>query len=144
MDANPLIGVWSLVSDVARSSTGQQVFPLGEDPTGQLIYSPTGHVAVTMARRGRPRFASPDTLAGTDEEIKEAFMGFEAYAGTYDVDLEAGTVTHHIQVSKYPNSEDTSQLRHFKLSEGILELVTPPILGHGQEWVLTLSWRRLA
>jgi hypothetical protein len=52
MDANPLIGVRSLVSDVARSLTGQQVFPLGEDPTGQLIYSQTGHVAVTMARRG--------------------------------------------------------------------------------------------
>jgi hypothetical protein len=102
MDTNPLIGVWSLVSDVARSSTGQQAFPLGEDPTGQLIYSQTGHVAVTMGRRGRPQFASPDALAGTDEEIKEAFMGFEAYAGTYDVDLEAGT-----QVSRRKNEAES-------------------------------------
>ncbi len=143
MNTNPFIGVWSLESLVERSMTDQQVSPWGEDPVGQLIYSSTGHMSVTYMRRGRRQFTSPDITAGTNEEIREAFLTFDAYAGTYDVNLEAGTVTHHVKVSRHPNQNGISLLRHFKLSGDTLKLVTPPMLLRGQEWILTLTWRRV-
>ena len=61
-----------------------------------------------------------------------------------DVDLEAKTVTHHLQVCKFPNWEDSNQVRHFRLSGDILELVSEPILLDGREWVVTLSWQRVS
>ncbi len=84
------------------------------------------------------------TLGGTPEEIKQAFEGFDAYAGTYEFDEASGTATHHAEVARFPNWEGTSQLRYARLVDGSLHLGTPPISALGQEWVLSLVWRRAA
>jgi len=137
-----LIGAWSLESAIAKGTKGDELLPLGETPGGLLIYTASGHMATVLMARGRPKFASGDLRGGTTEEIKQAFEGFDAYAGTYKVDLEAGTVTHHAEVARFPNWEGTAQVRHMQLHGDRLHLSTTPISVLGQEWVVSLSWRR--
>lgn len=144
MSENLLQGVWSLASFVVRNGGGEQRRPFGERPVGQLIYTASGHMAVALMKTGRPHFQSADLYGGTDEELRAAFEGFDAYAGTYVVEGEASRVTHHLQVSRMPNLEDSKQVRYFNLAGDELELSTPPFQAKGQEWVGTLTWHRVA
>ena len=141
MHSEDLIGTWELESFVARGSNGAEAFPFGESPRGFLTYTTTGHVAAVLMRSGRTKFASRDLRGGTPDEIKEAFDGFDAYAGTFTFDENTGTVTHSAEVSRLPNWEGTAQLRYAKLIDGHLHLDTPPFLVVGQEWVSSLAWR---
>ena len=99
-------------------------------------------MAVVFMSSGRPKFASGDPLSGTIEEIKQAFEGFDAYAGTYECDETSGTVTHHVKIARFPNWESSAQVRYLRFVDGSLHLGTPPIPALGQEWVLSLAWRR--
>lgn len=98
--------------------------------------------AVVMAS-GRPRSSSGDQRGGTPDEIRHAFEGFDAYAGTYEMDEESGTITHRAQVARFPNWEGTAQVRYATLVDGKLHLATPPVLAEGQDWIATLTWRRV-
>jgi hypothetical protein len=144
MHSEDLIGTWELESCIAKGSSGAQVFPYGESPRGFLTYTASGHMAAVIMRSGRTKFASRDVRGGTPEEIKEAFDGFDAYAGLFTFDEKTGTVTHSAEVSRLPNWEGTAQLRYAKLFDGHLHLDTPPVLAEGQEWVVSLAWRRAA
>ena len=143
MSKVPLEGVWSLVSYTARSASGEEALPFGEEPMGRLIYTPTGHVSATLCRTPRPRFASADRKMGTDGELRVASDGFDAYAGTYEIDAATNRVVHHVALSSWPNIMGTDQVRYFALDNEDLVLTTPPMLSRGSAWVLTLKWRRL-
>jgi hypothetical protein len=144
MDNGQIAGSWDLVSMVATSRRGDEFLPYGEQPAGRLVYTAGGDVAVTLMRTGRPAFARGDRFSGTHEEVQAAFAGFDAYAGTYRVDAEQGAVTHHIELSLFPNWEGTTQLRYFQSEGERLILRTPPIAALGQEWVLDIVWQRRA
>jgi hypothetical protein len=126
LSTDSVIGTWSLVSMIARSSNGDEFFPYGENPDGMIIYTASGDVAVVLMRAGRANFASGDLLGGTAAEIKEAFEGFDVYGGSYEVDLENGTVTHHLQVARFPNWVGSAQVRYFEHQGDQLSLSTPP------------------
>ena len=138
-----LVGTWTLLSFKAKSSAGDERHPHGTNPVGQLVYTAEGYMSVVMSRSNRPKFASADLVGGTPEEVRQAFEGLEAYAGTYEVDAARGTVTHHLAVCRYPNWEGQSQLRHFELSGDHLVLSTPPMTARGAQWVYTLVWQRM-
>ena len=142
MSNESVVGTWSLVSMTAKSSKGDEFYPYGENPAGMIIYSDSGDVAVVLMRVNRSKSVSGDLLGGTPEEIKEAFEGFDAYGGTYEVDMEKGVVIHHIEVGRFPNWEGTAQVRHFKLLGNQLLLSTPPIFALGQEWAVHAVWER--
>ena len=135
-----LVGTWKLLSAIARNPNEDTVYPFGKNPFGRLMYDTNGNVSVFIMRKGRSKFFSGDPMGGTAEEIKEAFEGFLAYCGTYKIDQDKGTITHHIEGDKFPNWEGTDQLRFFRLSGNQLTLNTPPILAWGKEWVLCLIW----
>jgi hypothetical protein len=97
-----------------------------------------------LMRHGRSKFVSGDPFGGTSEELKEAFEGFDAYCGTYELDIENGKVTHHVEGAHFPNWEGTDQKRFFELSDDRLVIKTPPIPALGTEWVLSLVWDRAA
>lgn len=142
MHSEDLVGTWLLESFTAKSSNGVEVFPFGDSPSGLLIYTASGHMAAVVMSSGRSKFASDDIRGGTPEEIKQAFEGFDAYAGTYQLDEEHGTVIHYVEVARFPNWEGTAQARFAKLIGSNLLLDTPPVTAFGQEWVASLAWRR--
>ena len=139
-----LFGSWKLVSIYSKSTTGEVLDTFGEDPAGMLIYDPKGYVSVVMTRRGRSKFASEDMFGGSPEEINEAFESFEAYYGTFCVDADERTVTHHLEACRYPNWEGTDQVRHFELEGDALSLFTQPIKAWDDEWVVYVTWTRIS
>jgi hypothetical protein len=137
-----LVGAWKLVSFEARSSNGEVSYPYGRNAFGMLMYDAGGNVFVLLMRRDRPKFASDDLWRGTPEEIKAAFEGFVAYCGTYEVDEEKGTVTHHVEGSHFPNWAGTDQVRLFKCSGDQLTLSTPPTPLGGRQSTVHFIWAR--
>lgn len=103
MDSKSVVGRWKLVSAKADSVKGDTIYPYGENPFGMLMYETKGYMSVLIMRIGRSKFDSGDPLAGTPDEIKEAFEGFDAYCGTYEVNGEKETITHHIKGCRFPN-----------------------------------------
>ena len=138
MQNERFVGSWKLLSCEARSSNGEVNYPLGRNPFGLIMYDSGGTMSVLIMRRNRPKFASDNRWGGTSEEIEAAFEGFIAYCGTYEVNEETGTVTHHVEGSSFPNEEGTDKVRFFKFSGDQLSLSTPPQpVGEGQ---LTAPW----
>lgn len=134
MQNKMLVGTWRFISLVGRSSKGEVYYPYGENLFGRLMYDAKGHMSVLLMRPDRPKFASGDMMKGTPDEIKAAFEGFDAYCGTYEVDAEKGTVTHHVQGSKFPNWVGTDQVRFFEVSGDQLRITAPPILAGDVRW----------
>jgi hypothetical protein len=98
-----LVGTWELVSLLASAEDGSVFYPLGEDATGSITYTPDGFVSVQMMRSGRPPYGSADIHAATLTEMASAAAGYLAYAGRFEVDEDAEAVRHQVAVSLVPN-----------------------------------------
>lgn len=133
MDKENIIGTWKFVSMKVTTSKGELIYPYGENLFGMLIYTPSGRMSVLLMNPDRQKFASDDPLSGTPEEIKAAYENFDAYCGTYTVDTENGTVTHHIEGGRFPNWVGTDQVRHFVFSDDKL-LLKATLLIKGEQW----------
>jgi hypothetical protein len=142
MTASPFIGVWSLISFVARNASGNEVLPLGNHPIGQLVYTASGYMSAVLSRRERSAFGSQDRRQATTEELQALFNDFDAYCGTFTVDPEASEVTHQVRQSSWPNVIGETYVRHFEFHDGELRLTTPPVLARGEYWVSQLRWQR--
>lgn len=136
------IGTWRFRSMIVHTSNGETIYPYGKNLFGMLMYTPSGYMSVLLMHPDRKKFASDDPFAGTSEEIKEAYEGFDAYCGAYTVDEEMGTVTHHIEGSKFPNWLGTDQVRHFGFSDDRL-LLKATLCIKGEEWYVEAELRRL-
>lgn len=142
MNKTDIVGTWVLVSFTAETSDSKKFAPWGENPCGQIIYTDDGNMSVILTRKGRDKFAIPDPLGGTLEEIKQAFEDMDAYAGTYEINSKEKYITHHAAISRFPNWEGNNLIRYYDLKDDILTLKTPPMLVDGEEWVISVVWRR--
>ena len=140
MGKEQFIGSWKLISSEYRRSDGEAAYPRGKNPIGMLMYNATGHVSAQIMPPNRPAFASGDHLKGTPEEIKSAFKGYIAYYGTYEVNEEEGTVTHHVVSSLFPNRIGKPLRRFFEFSGNRLMLRTMPM--GGEQLTGVLAWER--
>jgi hypothetical protein len=144
MGKDKFVGTWKLVSFEARRSDGQVAYPFGRDVIGVINYDTRGNMSVQVMRSDRPAFAVNDFQKGTPEEIRVAFEGFSAYFGTYDVDEEEGTVTHHLKGSWFPNWIGSDQIRFFEFSGNRLTLRTSSIQVGGVVGTSQLIWERMS
>ena len=133
MSKSELIGAWKFNSMMLKSESGKTVYPYGENLFGILIYTPAGYMSALLMDPDRKKFASDDLKTGTNEEIKEAYEKFDAYCGTYSVDEEKSTVTHHVQGAKFPNWVGTNQVRHFEL-KGDKLYIKATLTVKGEDW----------
>ena len=138
------VGTWALVSQEFRDSEGQITYPAGRDAVGFIMYDAAGYMAVQIMRVDRTPFASGDVLYGTDDEIRSAYQGYNAYFGTYTVDEAQRIVTHHLRGSLFPNRVGQDQIRHYEFAGSRLTLKTPPVLRGGSYLIGTLVWERLS
>ena len=132
---NPLIGTWKFISIGGMNSNGQIFLPYGEVPYGRLMYDAKGYMCVLLMQPGRPKFKSNDMATGTCEEVRAAFMGFDAYCGTYMIDTVKGTVTHQIEGARFPNWENSEQIRNYSVRGDSLILSASVKVG-GDIWEL--------
>lgn len=137
-----LVGVWRLLSSEFRTSSGDVIYPLGEDALGQAIFTESGYMSGQLMRQNRPLFASGDQASGTDEELKAAMQGYIAYYGHCDVDVDNSTITTVVEGSLFPNWVGGTQLRYYELTDHQLILKTPPISYGDLEITGVLTWER--
>ena len=116
---------------------------MGERLEGFIIYSPDGYMSVQLMRPDRSKFSSGDWSVGTESEIREAAIGYFAYAGPFDIDEEKKILTHAVVLSLDPNWLGHVQTRVVALEGDILQLSTEkPLESEGKETMYHLTWRR--
>ena len=142
MVTDDFVGFWKLVSAEFWWTTGESADLYGPDAAGLLIYSPRGQMSVQIMRRQRPAFVADDARRGSAEEIKAAFEGYLSYYGSYTVDEAAGTVTHHMRASLFPNWVGQDLTRYYEFAGKRLTLRTPPITMASQQFTGVLVWER--
>jgi Lipocalin-like domain len=146
---NPLLGTWKLIDASAIDPDGTiEPEPYGSNPNGYITYTSDGHMMVMFSRSDRLSFSqdvrspfSKEMQSMPIEELAQAFITFNAYAGTYT--LSGNTVTHHIEVASIPNRIGTDLVRTFTLSGNQLTLKTPPTIADGIPKVFELVWERV-
>jgi hypothetical protein len=78
--------------------------------TGMLLYTRDGHMSVQLM------FPKSDSTVSNDY-VRD---GYEASFGTYDVNEEAHTVTHHVEGSITPGLVGKALTRMYRFSDGHL------------------------
>ncbi len=143
--SNPFVGTWKLVSCNAHRRNGQVLPIYGFNPEGRLFYDAAGNMSVHIMQAGRPAFKEPYKFRATEQEMRVAYQGYEAYFSTYEVNWENCVVSHRVLGGLFPNWTGTIQARHFCF-EGPNRLIlsTEPV-GQQQNGrtVVTLVWERL-
>ncbi len=140
MSTNPFVGTWRLISNETKEASGETSHPFGKDATGCLIYTPDGHVALTIMGPNRGSFPSQDIRAGSLEDKQAAFDSYLTYCGTFEV--MGDRVVHHLEQSLFPNWSGADQVRYFQFSGNRLILRTPPMAVGGAERTLYVTWQR--
>lgn len=128
-----LAGCWRLVGyQVYAADGGESDRPLGDDPLGTILYTPDGYMSAQLAR------------PGPYEDDDEPNAYYIAYSGSYDVDEQAKTVAHHVQVSVIPSWLGTTQIRQVQFGgTDTLELsASEPRRRDGVMCTTSISWSR--
>jgi hypothetical protein len=137
-----LVGTWRLVSASQRLEDGTvRADPqTGRKGVGYLIYTESGNMAVVVGNPDRSRWKS--TQAPTEAELRNAFDGLVAYAGTFEVNEAERYVVHHIEVDRVPNLTGTDRKRFCSFSGNRLVLAAaPPLPTSVKQW--TIEWERV-
>jgi hypothetical protein len=98
-DRQRLIGSWR---HIGATANGKPRPGQGAHPKGIIIYDAHGYMACHVAP---DREVSKVGDRPTGEEAIAALDGHIAYFGTYSVDEQARTVTHHRQASVQPGDQ---------------------------------------
>ena len=127
-----LVGCWRLVGYSVTVKGGETEHPLGKNPVGTILYTPDGYMSAQLAKPGLHQ----------DDQKPDAY--YIAYSGPYDVDEQAGTVAHQVQVSVIPSWLGTTQIRRVQFREpDTLELsTTKPRPRDGVMTTVTIIWSR--
>jgi len=141
--ATPFIGVWKLVSFIMHGRDGETAHLLGEDAKGMIVYHECGYMSAQLSNPSVPKFANDNQWLGAPEEIKAAFEGFVSYYGTYSINEKSKTVSHHLEVSLFPNWVGQDQVRLYDFSGDRLTLSTDSIRIGDKEWTAVLVWKRV-
>lgn len=103
-----LIGAWRLVS-MAEPGRDGRLNPI-TDRKGMLLYTADGHMSVQLML--------PESESGVSNDYVQ--NGYEASFGSYDVNEEAHTITHHVQGSVTRGLVGKDLPRTFQFSDGHL------------------------
>jgi Lipocalin-like domain len=117
-------GVWMVVSYTARDQqTGVTAFPFGEQPTGSVIYTPTGHMSILVTARERvlPKGTRAESRAARASLLDSMY----AYSGTFT--MKGETVTIHIESAWQPSWVGTDKVRTMRIDGAFLTITTPPM-----------------
>lgn len=143
-----LLGRWRLLSFELALADGTVDRPSGETPNGRLHYGADGWLSVHVSRGGRDRWASPDFRLATCAEAMTAVVGYNGYAGSWEVVAaeaggERGELAHLVDLAWFPNWEGDVQRRRFAF-DGEDELTLGTLPGAQAGATATLRWRREA
>ncbi len=135
--ASDFVGTWKLLDYSFLYDDRRVEKPWGENVVGYLLYSSEGYMSGNLSPAGR-RHNNVEKAGDRKPSRKRDYI---AYAGPYTV--KGDTVTHHVEVSLFPNWLGTAQLRYHKLEGDTLVLRTPPVLSDDGMVAVQLTWQRV-
>jgi hypothetical protein len=138
------VGTWQLVAVHFYNAQNESIKMYGEAPRGMLIYDAQGHMNGQVMQRERPPLPKGREAENARDEYHAILRGYIAYFGTYEVDENAGTVTHHVHGSLIPDWVGTDQIRLFEFCDDNQRLIlrTPPSTLRGDVLRGELIWER--
>ena len=118
-----IVGTWELMTRTVTRSDGTTIVDpvLGEKPSGRLVYDASGAMMLQMMRTGRKATISTPGDA-RNQSNPRVILGYDSYFGRYTVDEKAGTVTHHVEGSLFPEDLGSDWVRPFTLEGDRLTL----------------------
>jgi hypothetical protein len=126
-----IVGTWQLMTRTVTRADGTTIVDpvLGAKPTGRLIYDASGAMSLQMMRTDRKDAISSPADA-RDQTNPRVILGYDSYFGRYTVDEKAGTLTHHVEGSLFPEDLGEDWVRPFTLKGDTLTLrLTSPADG---------------
>ena len=145
-----LVGSWEVVSRLDRTVDGRTLDEpsLGSDPIALLIYDSAGHVSAQLMRRTSrsPQAiltSPPQSPATAASNNSAAINGYDAYFGTYVVDIRSHTVTHHFIAALNPTDVGREVTRRFRFEGDQLVLDYDTRAANGEPVTRTLRFRRV-
>jgi hypothetical protein len=123
-----LLGAWRYVG--TRINGGN--WDRGANPKGMIYYGPHGEMSVQIAPDVKRTRAG---AAMTPQEAYVAIKDYIAYFGTYTVDEQAGTVTHHRADNLQPG-DSGDLVRRYEFAGDRL-ILRPP------DSTLEVTWERI-
>lgn len=136
-----IVGSWRLVSTQATTPEGKVLAsPMGEHPTGFLVYTAEGRMSLLITHEGRPNL-SGDRLDSPLEERARAFSTMVAYAGSYRVD--GNRLVHHLEAASSQNWVGTDLPRTISFEGNRLKLEAPMQARHGVMQRFEQVWERI-
>jgi hypothetical protein len=127
-DSAKIHGIWRLVSfEVEFQATGERQNVRGKNPTGYIMFTPEGRMAVIITNEGR----KPAT---TEQDRADLYKSLVAYTGLYRVEGDKWITK--VDVSANPAWVGTEQTRSFKIdgnrlqeSTGVMQFAAQPEKG---------------
>jgi hypothetical protein len=121
--AQRLVGGWHLDSRTVTRADGAVLTDpvLGAQPLGRLYYDASGGMMLQMMRAGRTA-AIGAPANSRDAANPRVVLGYDAYFGRYTVDERAGTITHRVEGSLFPEDLGKDFVRPFTLDGDALTL----------------------
>lgn len=139
--ASELLGAWRLAEYAFTDAEGTVTHPWGESAEGLIIFEASGRMSAQIMRPGRET-VPPQDDGDAARPAEQAFRGYVAYFGSYEVDTEAGTVSTSVTGALNPAMVGTEQRREFELAGDRLTLRTPQTGPRNVSGVLV--WERVA
>src|ERR1700722_6524131 len=136
------LGTWKLVSYVRQDvPSGAKSDVMGPHPEGYINSGRDGRMIVMIVAPDRKK---PASAVATPGEAAALLKSMLAYAGTFAVDTNAKTVTHHVEISWDESRTGTDQVRHFNIEGNALKLTTAPSTdpATGEKTIRELVWER--
>ena len=146
-----LLGVWDLVSAQDHRPNGDVLDLFGAKPSGTLIYTPDGRVAVQIMRDPRPTSVAGSMWSSdgrqllpsaSANEIRDAYAGYYAYSGMWEINDRAHTVTHHVRASLRSGEVGMDYVRPFEFVGEQLLLRYAMSAADGERRTRVMVWRR--
>ena len=143
--ADKVIGAWRLAYVEGNSPIRRVDY---EHPTGLIIYDRSGWMSVQIAIHGERKAFPKGYANATVEEKAEAFDYYFAYYGTYTLDPNGETITHHIVDYTYPGMHGRDNVRWFEFKDANHLVLIPTEDGKGgsinrKEATYKLTWERI-
>ncbi len=122
-----LIGAWRLAWEDEQGADGKMNHIV--DHQGTIVYTRDGHMSVQIMLSGT------EGARDVKNPVKYDQGGYEAYYGTFDVNEQAHTVTHHVQGSlvRALVGKDLTRVYSFSGKQLILKSSRPD-----EHW--TIAW----
>lgn len=135
-------GLWNLLSMEQRYDDGRVIYPFGRNVEGRIYYGADKSMFCAIQKSGRTPFSTGKQWTADASEKAHAYDDYLTYCGRYG--MEGHTVTHHIEISLYPDWIGKQQVRKIRIDDGKL-LITARLEDNTPEARTSLLiWERVS